>query len=111
MDNQEEKIMNAGETITSGANQKSNSDKQDNIDASAVYLADSHLQTKEEFEQSKRIDHTEEDNKFSASDTSNASSESERAAGTDRAGTAERKTFGDTELNKGLESQAKDEES
>ena len=38
-------------------------------------------------------------------------SNSDGAAGTDRAGTAERKSYGDIELNKGLEAQAKDEES
>lgn len=38
-------------------------------------------------------------------------SNSDGAAGTDRAGTAERKKYGDPELNKGLEAQAKDEES
>lgn len=35
----------------------------------------------------------------------------DEAAGTDRAGTAERKEYGDVELNKGLESQAMDRES
>ena len=37
-------------------------------------------------------------------------SDNNGAAGTDRAGTAERKLYGDIELNKGLEAQAKDEE-
>lgn len=38
-------------------------------------------------------------------------SNSDGAAGTDRAGTAERKTYGDTALNKGLEAQAKNQQS
>ena len=47
----------------------------------------------------------------SATGVDDLQSNSDGAAGTDRAGTAERKTYGDIELNKGLEAQAKDEES
>ncbi|WP_018617362.1 hypothetical protein [Segetibacter koreensis] len=86
-------------------------DKNENLDTSALYLGDSRLQTKSEFEQNKKSDHTKEDNKVTSSGIDDLQSNSDGAAGTDRAGTAERKAYGDIELNKGLEAQAKDEES
>ena len=82
----------------------------ENNDTSALYLADSKLQTSEEFEKDKHGDHSKEDDKITVSGEDDAESNSDKAAGTDRAGTTERKTYGDTELNKGLESQAMDEE-
>jgi hypothetical protein len=83
----------------------------ENIDTSALYFGDSTLQTAQEFEQDKHGDHTVEDNTLTASGDDDLETNSDGAAGTDRAGTAERKAYGDIELNKGLESQAMDEES
>lgn len=71
-----------------------------------IYLNDSSLQTKNEIEQDKK----KEDSVVSTG-VDDLQSNSDGAAGTDRAGTAERKKYGDIELNKGLEAQAKDEES
>lgn len=83
----------------------------DDTDTSAVYFGDSKMQTKEEFEQSQKIGHTKEDNEVTSSGgNDDLRSNNDGAAGTDRAGTAERKMYGDTELNKGLEAQAQDEE-
>ncbi len=79
-------------------------------DENGVFLGDSSLQTPQEFEKDKNRNYSGEDNSVSASEVGDLQSNSDGAAGTDRAGTAERKPFGDTELNKGLESQAKDEE-
>ena len=81
-----------------------------NTDENGVFLGDSSLQTPEEFEKDKMGNHSGEDNKVTASGVDDLQSNSDGAAGTDRAGTAERKPYGDTELNKGLESQAKDGE-
>jgi hypothetical protein len=83
----------------------------ENTDTSALYSGESTLQTSEEFEQDKHGDHTEEDNRITAGGVDDIETNSGGAAGTDRAGTTERKAYGDIELNKGLESQATDEES
>lgn len=91
------------------ANSSANAGNND-TDENGVFLAGSSLQTPEEFELDKNKDHTKEDNTVTSSRVDDLQSNSDRAAGTDRAGTAERKPFGDTELNKGLESQAKDGE-
>ncbi len=85
--------------------------KNENIDTSAIYLGNSMLQSDAEFNQDKKGDHTKEDNTVTSSGVDDLQSNSDGAAGTDRAGTTERKTYGDIELNKGLEAQAKDEES
>ncbi|MEJ7681265.1 MAG: hypothetical protein WKG06_26140 [Segetibacter sp.] len=90
---------------------EANSNTNESTDTSAVYLGNSSLQTKAEFQKDKKGDHTNEDNTVTSSGVDNLQSKSDGAAGTDRAGTTERKTYGDTELNKGLEAQAKDEES
>ena len=83
-----------------------------NTNEDALYLGeDSKLQTKSEFDQNKKSNHVTEDNKVTSSGIDDLQSNSDGAAGTDRAGTAERKAYGDVELNKGLEAQAKDEES
>jgi len=90
---------------------ENNPNNDESIDTSGVYLGDSKLQTKEEFELDKKGDHTKEDNTVTSSGDDDLQSNSDGAAGTDRAGTAERKVYGDIELNKGLEAQAQDEES
>lgn len=81
-----------------------------NIDTSSVYSGDSSMQSETEFEEDKKSDRPRKD-ATTASGVDDLQSNSDGAAGTDRAGTAERKTYGDIELNKGLEAQAKDEES
>lgn len=96
-------------------NQQQDNDQpgeQDNLNTndSAVYFGDSSMQTKTEFEQDKKGDKKENDT-VTSSGVDDLQFNSDGAAGTDRAGTAERKTYGDIELNKGLEAQAKDEES
>lgn len=91
-------------------NKPAGSAKDNSADTSAIYFGDSRMQTKEEFEQNKKRDHSKEDNTVTSSHVEDTQSDVENAEGTERAGTAERKNFGDIELNKGLESQAKDEE-
>lgn len=61
------------------------------------------LQSKEEFEMDKGG--RASDDKVSATGVDDLQSNSDGAAGTDRAGTAERKPYGDTPLNQGLEEQ------
>jgi hypothetical protein len=90
-----------------GGNENAN----ENTDTSAVFSGSSSLQSDDEFKQDKKTDHTKGDNKITSSGVDDLQSNSDGAAGTDRAGTTERKAYGDVELNKGLEAQAKDEES
>jgi hypothetical protein len=80
-------------------------------DENAVYQGDSSWQSPEEYASDKKTDHASEDNELVVNKVDDLQSNSDGAAGTDRAGTAERKPFGDTELNKGLEAQAQDVES
>ncbi len=90
-----------------------NNEQQNNIQSldQDKPFSDSRMEMKEEFEQNKKRDHTKEDNLVTSSTIDDLQSNNDGAAATDRAGTAERKTYGDIELNKGLEAQAKDEES
>jgi len=76
-----------------------------------LYLGDATLQSDREFLQDKKGNHRKEDNTVTASGVDDLQSNSDAAAGTDRAGTAERKDYGDPQLNKGLEEQARDAES
>lgn len=85
--------------------------KNEGQDTDALYLNNSSLETEAEFKQDKKSNHTQEDQKVTTSGIDDLLSNSDGAAGTDRAGTAERKKYGDPELNKGLEAQAMDEES
>lgn len=91
-----------------GRNSRAGDDK--TSENSEIYLGDSSLQTPEEFEKDKSHSTDQGDKDILVSTTDDLQSNSDGAAGTDRAGTAERKPYGDTELNKGLESQAKDSE-
>lgn len=75
-------------------------------DENGIFLGDSTLQTPEEFEKDKSRDHSTDDIHIIASGVDYLKPNSTDAAGTGRAGTAERKLYGDTELNKGLEAQA-----
>lgn len=97
------------DSISINANSSANAGNSD-TDENGVFMGDSRLQTPEEFEKDKKQDHSKEDNQVTASGVDDLQSNSDGAAGTDRAGTAERKPYGDTELNKGLEAQARDEE-
>ena len=106
MANQSNDNNNVSVNANSSANAGNN-----RTDENGVFLGDSSLQNPEEFEKDKMSNHSGEDNSVSASGVDDLQSNSDGAAGTDRAGTAERKPYGDTELNKGLEAQAKDEES
>jgi hypothetical protein len=94
-------------TVSANPNSSANAGNND-IDENAVYLGDSSLQGPGEYDQDKNKKHLNEDNRITASGVDDLQSNSDGAAGTDRAGTAERKKYGDTELNKGLEAQAKD---
>ena len=68
-----------------------------------IYLTgDSTLQTPEEFHLDKETEHTDE---LIVSGVDDAASNSDGLAGTDRAGTAERKDLGPSKLNQGLEDQ------
>ncbi len=82
----------------------------DDTDTSALYLGTSSLQTQAEFLGNKKSDHSKEDSNVTSSGVDDQQSDSVGIARTDRAGTRERKQYGDIELNKGLEAQAKDEE-
>src|SRR5919112_331042 len=95
-DNQNSVSVNPNSSANAGNN---------NVDENALHLGDSTLQNRQEFEQDKHTDHSREDYQMTAAGVDDLQSNSDGAAGTDRAGTAERKTYGDTELNKGLESQ------
>ena len=108
MNNQQQNNQNAPgrDQLTNETEDISNK----NADSNAVYLNNSSLQIPAEFEQDKKSDQTKQGNS-STSSVDDLESNSGGLAGTDRAGTAERKAYGDVELNKGLESQAKDEES
>ena len=96
--------------ISVNANSSANAGNSDR-DENGLHAGNSTLQTPEEFVADKHKDHSKEDNSITASGVDDLQENSDGTAGTDRAGTAERKEFGDTELNKGLESQAKDGES
>jgi hypothetical protein len=96
-------------SVSINANSSANAGN-NNTDENGVFLGDSTLQTAEEFHKDKHSDHTKDDDKVTASGIDDLQSNSDGAAGSDRAGTFERKAFGDPELNKGLEAQAKDEE-
>lgn len=96
-------------SISVNANSSANAGNT-NTDENGVFLGETSLKTPKEFEKDKNRNHSNEDSSISASGVDDLLSNSDGAAGTDRAGTAERKPFGDTELNKGLEAQAKDEE-
>ena len=82
----------------------------ENADSSAVNLDNSRPQTQAEPQQDKKGDQSKEDNSITSSGVDDLQSSNGRA-GTDTAGAAEQKTYGDINLNKGLEAQAKDEES
>jgi len=84
------------------------SNVKEDTDTSAIYLGESSLQP--EVEKDKSSNSSKKDT-ITSSGVDDLQSNSDRAGGTDRAGTDERKTYGDIELNKGLEAQAKDEES
>ncbi|MCW3108555.1 MAG: hypothetical protein JWQ09_3061 [Segetibacter sp.] len=101
--NERDQQNNVSVNANSSANAGNN-----NTDENGVYSGNSRLQTPDEFENDKNKNHSKEDNIVTASGVDDLQSNSDRAAGTDRAGTAERKPYGDTELNKGLEAQAKD---
>ncbi len=79
-------------------------------DENGLFSGNSTLQTPEEFVKDKHQDHSKEDYRSTAAGVDDLQSNIDGAAGTDRAGTAERKPYGDIELNKGLEAQAQDEE-
>lgn len=69
----------------------------ENVTSSAANLSKSRLQT-------------QEDNSITSSGINELQSSSINAVDTERADTPEQKTYGDIDLNKGLEAQAKDEE-
>jgi hypothetical protein len=72
-------------------------------DPNNIYLdTESTLQTPAEFEQDKHGNHPDN---ITISSTDDHESNSGGAAGTDRAGTAERKDYGEPKLNQGIEEQ------
>jgi hypothetical protein len=68
-------------------------------DPSAIFSGGSSLQTPEEFKQDKETNHAESDNTIVTGGVDDLQSNSDGAAGTDRAGTAERKNYGGPKLN------------
>ena len=107
-DQQQNNLNQPGQDETNEAQAAANTNE--NTDSSAVYLNNSSLQTQAEPQQDKKGDQSKEDNSITSSGVDDLQSSNGRA-GTDRAGAAEQKTYGDINLNKGLEAQAKDEES
>ncbi len=84
---------------------------QANSSADDLNMGNTHLETEEERRAEKNsTQHNTQESVSAGRAVDDLISNSDGAAGTDRAGTAERKKYGDTELNKGLESQAMDEE-
>ena len=108
-DQQQNNLSQSGQDETNKAQGVANTNE--NTDSSAVYLNSSSLQTQAELQQDKKGDDSKEDKSITSSGVDDLQSNSNGAAGTDRAGTAEKKTYGDIDLNKGLEAQARDEES
>lgn len=90
---------------------KAQSTTNENVDLSGLYLSKNKLQTFAELQEDKNSDNSEEGNGITSSATDDQQLNSNGAADTDSASTAAQKTYGDIELNKGLEAQAKDEES
>lgn len=80
-----------------------NSNTYEGTELNAVYLGSRSPQS--------GADHPREDSGITSAGVDDLQSNSDGAASSGGAGTAERKTYGDIELNKGLEAQAKDEES
>jgi len=110
MNNQQENnLSQSGQDETNKAKGAANTNE--NTDSSAVYLDNSGLQTQAELQQDKKGDHSKEDKSITSSGVDDLQSNSNGAAGIDRAGAVEKKTYGDIDLNKGLEAQARDEES
>lgn len=107
----EQDKLKTADLSNSSENRENNSQTEENTDTNALYSVESTLQTKDEFDKGKNGNHLADDNIVTSSGVNDLQSNSDGAAGTDRAGTAKREKYGDTELNKGLEAQAKDEES
>ncbi|HEX8459950.1 MAG TPA: hypothetical protein VF623_00910 [Segetibacter sp.] len=101
--NQESKELS---TQTTGENTPDVDTKED---TSALYLGDTRLQSEEEFKLDKNTDHSGEDDSIGIARVDDLQANSDGAAGTDRAGTAERKNYGGTKLNQGLEDQGIEE--
>jgi hypothetical protein len=95
-------------SVSINANSSANAGNS-NTDENGIVMAEGSLQTPDEFKKDRKHDGSKEDNSVTASAADDLSN-SDAAAGTDRAGNAERKPHGDTALNKGLEAQASDEE-
>ncbi len=110
MTDQENRHRDQDNSVSINPNSSANAGNND-IDENAVYQGNSSWQSPEEFDKDKKTDHSGEDNEMMVNKVDDLKSNSDGAAGTDRSGTAERKPFGDTELNKGLEAQAQDKES
>lgn len=106
MTDQHAKDNDISENANSSANAGNN-----NIDENGLFAGDSTHLTTEDYEKDKHGDYSEDDNTVISSGVDDLQFNSGGAAGTDSVGTAERNLYGDTQLNKGLEAQAKDEES
>jgi hypothetical protein len=108
-DQQQNKLSQSGQDETNKAQGAANTNE--NTDSSTVFLNNSGLHTQAELQQDKKRDPSKEDKSITSSEVDGLQSNSDGAAGTDRAGTVKKKTYGDIDLNKGLEAQARDEES
>jgi hypothetical protein len=96
----EEATFKEGEQHTYNVDKIDASEDRDNL-----YLnAETTLQTPEEFETDKHKPHNEGD-KVTTTGTNDHDTNGDGLAGTDRAGTAERKDYGGASLNQGLEEQ------
>jgi hypothetical protein len=97
-----------GNKVSVNANSSANAGN-NNIDERGIPVGDGRLQNQGEHDGNKHTRNSGQDNEVSASDVGQQQVEAE-AAGSDRGGTGEQKEYGDTELNKGLESQVQDRE-
>lgn len=96
-DQQQNNLKQSGrDDLTNEAQDAAN--KNENVTSDAVNLSKSRLQT-------------QDDNSITSTGINELQSNSNDVADTDSAGAPEQKTYGDINLNKGLEAQAKDEES
>ena len=108
----DEQTQNNGDTetnkVSADAGGESNTASNPDGDTSALWSGSNRLQNEQEFNLDKKTDHSNDDS-ITASGVDDLQENSDGAAGTDRAGTAERKDYGGTKLNQGLEEQGIEE--
>lgn len=103
-DNESREINRASQPVEGEERSRDTRAEESEADDDGIYLtSDSKLQTPEEFELDKNRTAEADEQVVSSSDDHETNSGG--AAGTDRAGTAERKDYGEPKLNQGIEEQ------